>query len=203
MASDLNFSSSFSVSEPTFSIGANIKGIVGPRFKLLLYGVVGPRADIGAFGELDVDILRTPIWKIFGGLEANAGIRLQIFDHTIADQEFPLIIQFRRLLAEGGVAGNGVITGSVRDAITRQPLPNSIVAVHRDGDLIDSLLTNGAGQFSLSAIVGAVYRFRSLIRDICLSLTIMFPSYRMRLRPWMSSCRWTLNMPVRAMFPDL
>jgi len=154
-----NFSSSFSVSEPTFSIGANIKGIAGPRFKLLLYGVVGPRADIGAFGEIDVDILRTPIWKIFGGLEANAGVRLQIFDHTIADQEFPLIIQFRRLLAEGGVAGNGVITGSVRDAITRQPLPNSIVAVHRDGDLIDSLLTNGSGQFSLPAIVGAVYRF--------------------------------------------
>jgi hypothetical protein len=153
------FSSSFSVSEPTFSVGANIKGLVGPRFKLLLYGVVGPRADIGAFGEIDIDILRTPIWKIFGGLEANAGVLLQILDHTIADQEFPLVIQFRRLLAEGGVASNGVIKGSVRDAITRAPLPNSIVAVHRDGDLIDSLLTDGSGQFSLPAVVGAVYRF--------------------------------------------
>jgi Carboxypeptidase regulatory-like domain len=153
------FSSSFSFSGPMFSVGANIKGLVGPRFKLLLYGVVGPRAEIDAFGEIDVDIFRTPLWRIFGGLEANAGVRLQIFDHTIADQEFPLVIQFRRLIGEGGVAGNGHIIGSVRDAITQQPLPNSVVAVYRDGDLIDSLLTNSSGQFSLPAVVGAVYRF--------------------------------------------
>jgi len=154
-----DFSSSFSFSGPSFSAGANIKGLAGPRFKLLLYGVIGPRADINGFGEIDIDLFRTPIWQIFGGLEGNAGIHLQIFDHTIADVEFPLIIQLRRLIAEGGVAGNGRIVGVVRDAITRQPLPNAVVAVFRDDSLIDSLLTDTDGEFSLPALVGAVYKF--------------------------------------------
>jgi len=154
-----DFSSSFSFSGPSFSAGANIKGLVGPRFKLLLYGVVGPRVDIDAFGEINIDLLRTPIWQIFGGLEGNAGIHLQIFGHNIADVEFPLIIQLRRLIAEGGVTGNGRIVGVVRDAITRQPLPNAVVAVSRDGNLIDSLVTDTGGQFSLPALVGAVYKF--------------------------------------------
>lgn len=154
-----DFSSSFSFSGPTFSAGANIKGLVGPRFKLLLYGVIGPRADIDAFGEINVDLLRTPIWQIFGGLEGNAGIHLQIFGHNIADVEFPLIIQLRRLIAEGGVTGNGRIVGVVRDAITLQALPNAVVAVFRDGNLIDSLVTDSGGQFSLPALIGAVYKF--------------------------------------------
>lgn len=130
-----DFSSSFSFSGPSFTAGANIKGLVGPRFKLLLYGVIGPRTDINGFGEIDISLFRTPIWQIFGGLEGNAGIHLQILDHTIADVEFPLIIQLRRLIAEGGVGGgNGRIVGVVRDAITRQPLANAVVAVFRDGN---------------------------------------------------------------------
>jgi hypothetical protein len=154
-----DFSSSFSFNGPSFSAGANIKGLVGPRFKLLLYGVIGPRADIDAFGEIDVDIFRTPIWQIFGGLEGSAGIHLQILDHTIADIEFPLIIQFRQLIAEGGTTGNGQIVGVVRDAITLQPLSNAVVAVFRDGSLIDSLVTDANGRFSLPALIGAVYKF--------------------------------------------
>jgi len=155
-----DFSSSFSFSGPSFTAGANIKGLVGPRFKLLLYGVIGPRTDINGFGEIDISLFRTPIWQIFGGLEGNAGIHLQILDHTIADVEFPLIIQLRRLIAEGGVGGgNGRIVGVVRDAITRQPLANAVVAVFRDGNLIDSVLTDTGGDFGLPALVGAVYRF--------------------------------------------
>jgi len=155
-----DFQSSFSFNGPSFTAGANIKGLVGPRFKLLLYGVIGPRTDINGFGEIDIDLFRTPIWQIFGGLEGNAGIHLQIFDHTIADVEFPLIIQLRRLIAEGGIGGqNGRIEGVVRDAITRQPLANAVVAVFRDGDLIDSLLTDTGGEFGLPALVGAVYKF--------------------------------------------
>lgn len=103
-----DFSGSFSANPPTPSAGVNIKGQIGPRFKLLLYGVVGPRADVGPFGELDVDLLRTPLWKIFGGIEANAGVRLQIFDKTLADQEFPGLIQHRRLIAEGGSSSNSI-----------------------------------------------------------------------------------------------
>jgi hypothetical protein len=38
-------------------------------------------------------------------------------------------------------------------------LPNAVVAVYRDGNLIDSLVTDNGGQFSLPALVGAVYKF--------------------------------------------
>jgi hypothetical protein len=112
-----DFSGSFSANPPTTSVGMNIKGQIGPRFKLLLYGIVGPRADVGPFGELDVDIFRTPLWQIFGGIEANVGVRLQIFDRTLADQEFPGVIQHRRLVAQGG-SGNSNQLGTVKVATT-------------------------------------------------------------------------------------
>jgi hypothetical protein len=152
------FSNSFNFSPPSFTAGVNIKGEAGPRFKLLLYGVVGPRADLTAYAEFDADIFRTPIWQLWGGLEASAGITLQIFDHTLADVDFPFVIQQRILLAEGGVAANGQIVGVVRDAVTTQVLPNATITVFRDDELIDSLLTNASGQFAIPAIAGAVYR---------------------------------------------
>ncbi|MGD9562924.1 MAG: carboxypeptidase regulatory-like domain-containing protein [Pyrinomonadaceae bacterium] len=153
-----DLSTSFGYSEPRFSAAADLKGLAGPRFKLLLYGVVGPRADFGVYGELEVDPFDTPVWQLFGGVEANAGIRMEIFDETIADQQFPFLLQYRILLAEGG-ANTGTIVGSVRDAVTNQPLPNSIVAVYEDGNLDDTILTNSAGLFEIEANSAASYRF--------------------------------------------
>lgn len=155
-----NFSSSYSFTPPTFTAGINIKGEAGPRFKLLLYGIVGPRADLTAFLEFDADLFRTPIWQLWAGLEASAGITLQIFDHTLADREFPFVIQQRILLAEGGVAANGEIVGLVRDAVSNQALANASIAVFREGELIDNLLTNSSGQFRIPAIAGAVYKLQ-------------------------------------------
>ncbi len=99
-----DFTGSFTSTGPSFSAGATVKAYAGPRFSLLLYGAAGPRADFADFGELDVDIFATPVWQIFGGLEANAGVVLEIFDRVLADEDFPLLIQYRRLVAEGGRA---------------------------------------------------------------------------------------------------
>ncbi|MEO8572472.1 MAG: carboxypeptidase regulatory-like domain-containing protein [Pyrinomonadaceae bacterium] len=153
-----NFSNSFNFSPPTFTAGVDVKGEAGPRFELLLYGVVGPHADLTAYVEFDADLFRTPIWQLYGGLEASAGVSLEIFDHTIADHEFPLLIQQRILLAEGGIASDGEIVGVVKDAVSNQTLPNATINVFRDGDLIDTILTNASGGFTIPALTGAVYK---------------------------------------------
>jgi hypothetical protein len=152
-------SASLTFDGPTFTAGANISGRVGPRFQVLIFGVAGPRVDVAAFGELDIDLLSTPVWQVFGGLEASVGVLVKIVDRTLADVEFPGVIQYRRLLGEGGVGSNARIVGAVRDAITRQPLASAFVSIYRDGDLVGSVLTTASGEFSIPALPGAVYAF--------------------------------------------
>ncbi len=135
--------------------------------KLLVYGVIGPRADLDAFGEIDVI---SPNPDLADLRAASRPTRVSSCKYSTTPWRIRtsrLVIQFRRLIAEGGLGSNGRIVGVVRDAITHFPLPNSVVAVYRDGDLIDSLLTDTEGQFQVAAIPGAVYRFRSPGRATC------------------------------------
>lgn len=154
-----NFSSSSSINPPMLTDGVKLKGQVGPRFKLLVYGVVGPKAELSTFGELDVDIPRNPDWQIFGGLEGSSGINFGVFDQAISDVDFPFLIQYGILIAQGNFRGEGRIVGSVRDAVTEQALPDSVINVYRNNNLEDTVLTDSTGKFEIEALTEAVYRF--------------------------------------------
>lgn len=56
---------------------AKLKGVI--RGELLLYGVVGTYAEIVPSVGVDIAYPRAPIWKLTAGLEANAGITIDVW----------------------------------------------------------------------------------------------------------------------------
>ena len=78
----------------------NTKGFAGPAFNLLVMNVAGQFLNARGFVELAAEIDPNPQWMLYGGLEANGGVRLEIFDRKIADVEF-LLLRHRELLAQG------------------------------------------------------------------------------------------------------
>jgi hypothetical protein len=73
------------------------------QLAVLIYGVGGPWASLdGNFG-LDVNIQRSPPWRLYGGLRCRAGVRAEIlgyklgnFAQTVIDTKIPI--------AEGGLS---------------------------------------------------------------------------------------------------
>lgn len=153
-----SFSSSRNSTAPTYTVTMNLKAGVGPRFRLLLYGIVGPQVDgVSLFGEFDVDLSRNPKWQLYGGAEASASVNLSRIDSILPNYNLPVLLQVRVLIAEGGGA-TGRITGQVRDAVSNTVLPNSLVTVFKDNVIEGSALTNASGQFNVEAAVGSTYR---------------------------------------------
>jgi hypothetical protein len=99
-----DWTSSFGISLPTLHIGAQAKVYAEPRFDLLLYGLVGPYARIQGYFDLRMDPLGDPWLLLYGGIEAGAGIKIGLFGATLADYEFPLLLDYRILLDQ--LAGN-------------------------------------------------------------------------------------------------
>lgn len=93
-----DFTNEFQFDPPHLSAGLNVKGYAGSRLSLLLYGVIGPYADVDGYLELEADVFQTPWWTLYGGLEVPVGVTVGILGHTIADYE-ALAIGYRVVLA--------------------------------------------------------------------------------------------------------
>ncbi|HLC04969.1 MAG TPA: hypothetical protein VJK02_18200 [Anaerolineales bacterium] len=102
------FSNEFQFNPPSLSADLNLKGYAGAELALLLYGVTGPHAEVTAYLELEADVLATPWWQLYGGLEVPVGIELQVFSHVIASYETTLI-DYRLLIAQAETGSAGQI----------------------------------------------------------------------------------------------
>ncbi len=94
-------SKQFTYTPPQLSAGLDCKGYSGVRLALLLYGVIGPYADINVFLKLEADLFKTPWWSLYGGLEVPVGVRFEVLGHTIADYE-AVVLSYKILLAQAG-----------------------------------------------------------------------------------------------------
>jgi alpha-tubulin suppressor-like RCC1 family protein len=93
------FANQFQWQPPTLSAELDLKGYAGPRLEILLYGVVGPQIKLYGYGKLEANIAETPWWKLYGGLELSAAIRMEILSRVIANHDFPVVIGVKWLLA--------------------------------------------------------------------------------------------------------
>jgi hypothetical protein len=93
------FSNEFQIDPPHLTAGLDFKAYFGPRLSLLIYGLVGPYADVDIFAELEADIFDDPWWSLYGGLEVPIGVRVEVLSHRIAHYE-TVAIGFRILLAQ-------------------------------------------------------------------------------------------------------
>lgn len=78
------FTSNFTNTAPTVpAISATAKAALGPELDLLLYGLAGPTVNVDGYMELDANPTTTPWWSLNGGLDAGAGLALDLLDGTI------------------------------------------------------------------------------------------------------------------------
>ena len=149
-----DFTSEFDWKRPQFTLDCEVKAHAGPQFSLLLYGLVGPFTEAQGFVELDVDLVTPPLWQLYGGVEAGAGVRVDVLGKTIADKEYPTLIGFNVLLAQAETAF-GAIAGTVTDAVTHLPLSGVSVDVENaQGRLVTTGMTDAQGTYSVSAAPG-------------------------------------------------
>jgi hypothetical protein len=57
---------------------AEIKVKAALRGELKFYGVIGPTLEIAPYVHIDLAYPRDPFWKLSGGVEANAGIKIDV-----------------------------------------------------------------------------------------------------------------------------
>lgn len=80
----------------------SLKGYVAPGFDFLIYGIVGPYAELQGYGEASVDANRNPKLQVYGGVGATAGVKMAIFSKIIPPHEFPDLYNWRKLIYEAG-----------------------------------------------------------------------------------------------------
>jgi hypothetical protein len=70
---------------PDLSLNANTTVFAKPEFALKLYGIVGAYANLGTYLKLDVTPLSQPILVLAGEMQANIGVKIEIFDLKLAE----------------------------------------------------------------------------------------------------------------------
>lgn len=82
--SDLNLDfASGSVDAPSPFIAAlEAKASAALRGELMLYGVVGPTLEIGPYLYLDLRYPRDPLWRLYGGIQGNVGIAVEVLGYS-------------------------------------------------------------------------------------------------------------------------
>jgi hypothetical protein len=146
-----NESHNFSAEPVSFSANADLKAYVGPQLNMLIYGLAGPYARIGLFGKLEIEAFPNPKAELYSGIELAAGIKLEVFDHNISNQEFPLILQVRSKVWEQNNL-TGKITGLVKDAVTGVPISNAKIVCYKNNLPIDSAYSISDGTFQISIV---------------------------------------------------
>jgi hypothetical protein len=61
---------------------ADIKVKAALRGELKFYGVIGPTLEIAPYVHIDLAYPRDPFWKLSGGIQANAGIKIDVLGYS-------------------------------------------------------------------------------------------------------------------------
>ncbi len=86
--------STFDFEQPTYEAAVNVRAWAGPRVEVLLYGAVGPFAEVDAFVELAANVEGPPpcvTGVLDAGLSAKAGVDfLADYETTLPEERYPL-----------------------------------------------------------------------------------------------------------------
>lgn len=144
-----NESHNFSAEPVSFSANADLKAYVGPQLNMLIYGLAGPYTRIGLFGKLEIEAFPNPKAELYAGIEAAAGVKLEVFDHNISSKEFPEIFGLKiKVWEQNNLTGK--VSGLVKDAVTGVPISNAKIVCYKNNLPIDSAYSIADGTFILS-----------------------------------------------------
>lgn len=107
--------------ETKLSQSAQAGVFAGPDLSVKIYGVAGPYGRINGYLTLKGDPSATPLWKLFGGIKGEIGIKVEVLSFKMTGRTIPIDILKEQVLAQ---AGGGVIPPTdIPSAI--QPTPSS------------------------------------------------------------------------------
>ena len=95
-----DFSNNFSFSLPSVQVGAQVRAYAQPELAFLLYGVGGPYVNMAGYFDLEMNPLINPWLALYGGIQAGAGVKVEVFGKDLVDFEFPSLFDYRLLLAQ-------------------------------------------------------------------------------------------------------
>jgi hypothetical protein len=93
--------------ETELTASASAGAFAGPKLSVLIYGVLGPYAQIKGYITLSGDPTATPLWKLVAGIKGEIGVKLDVLSIIVVKYNFPpIIILPEQVLAQ---AGGGVV----------------------------------------------------------------------------------------------
>ena len=95
-------SNTYAFQPPHVTFEMSLKGYLGPRFNLYLYGVAGPFVNITPYLEIKVEPLEQPWWTLYGGIDVPVGYRAHDVLEKILDlDEYEILaIGIKKVIAQ-------------------------------------------------------------------------------------------------------
>jgi len=94
------FDKSFNFQPPQLNLNAGAEAYLKPELNIKVYAVAGPYVNLKLYSKLDADLLKTPWWELYAGLNMNAGAKIEILDRFMVDFEIEDILTYEILLAQ-------------------------------------------------------------------------------------------------------
>ncbi|MDZ4168195.1 MAG: hypothetical protein U1E26_00875 [Coriobacteriia bacterium] len=125
-------SSSFTYQPPTLTASADARVYAGAHIALMLYGIAGPDASVEAFVKAHADPRGDPLWELRGGLRAEAGAKVEVFNKTLA-QWHTTVFEWEKVLAKQAAPAPPPLPDFVY-AKAVMPEANGWTVMYRDGE---------------------------------------------------------------------
>ena len=104
------FNNQFDFNPPVLTANAGARVYVKPEISVSVYGVLAGYANAEAYGEIMVDLLNTPWWQLYAGLDFGVGARAEIWSIELFDYETN-VLELKWLLAQAGGSLEGSCPG--------------------------------------------------------------------------------------------
>ena len=103
-------STDFGLNDTQITLHVEAKIAAGARLNILLFGVTGPYATALAYGRVQADLLGSPCWGLYAGVDLNLGVKVTtpalpfIGSVTLADWHSPDLNPLETSIATGSCA---------------------------------------------------------------------------------------------------
>ena len=144
----------FSPPSLSLSTGGAVTFGVGPRLECKVDGVVGPYCETTLYGKVIADIYTNPWWKIYVGIIARAGVKIEIFSKVFASANLT-ILDLKKIIAQADGPFINLNHAPIISDLTANPSSIDInqtttiicTASDEDGDTLTYTWTKTGGTF--------------------------------------------------------
>jgi uncharacterized protein (TIGR02145 family) len=95
-----DFSKSFTFNPPQLNLNAGAEAYIKPELSVKVYGLAGPYANLKLYSRLDADLLQSPWWTLYGGLQMNAGAKVDILNKFVLEYTISDLLKYETILAQ-------------------------------------------------------------------------------------------------------